>query len=184
MKNEKTTNYGKKIIHDMSQISMMLDNYDDIFSDFDSREYSQKLLSDDFLIEAKKVSVETISGSFELRLLIPSEERDEELENVIKKRLRENFKHQYKKLIKEHQELTVKGTLFIITGVIIMLITAALNYFENNFIITFLFIIGQPAGWFFFWEGLGLLMFKPKLLKNELIFYRKMARCEIKFIEY
>ena len=31
-------------------ISLVLDSYDDLFSDFDPRDYSQKALSDDFLV--------------------------------------------------------------------------------------------------------------------------------------
>ena len=45
-----------------SEISLSLDNYDDIFSDFDPRPFSQRALSDDFLIEAKKASRDKVSG--------------------------------------------------------------------------------------------------------------------------
>lgn len=45
-------------ILEMSEISIWLDNYDDIFSDFDPRPYSQRSLSDDFLAEAKKIEHE------------------------------------------------------------------------------------------------------------------------------
>ena len=34
-----------------SEISLLLDSYDDIFSDFDPRPYNQRALSQDFLAE-------------------------------------------------------------------------------------------------------------------------------------
>ena len=34
-------------------ISLILDSYDDIFSDFDQRDFSERSLSDDFLIECR-----------------------------------------------------------------------------------------------------------------------------------
>ena len=53
----------KKKIHGGKQphkivVSLWLDNYDNIFSDFDPRSYAHRELSDDFLIEAKKVTHE------------------------------------------------------------------------------------------------------------------------------
>lgn len=36
-------------------ISIWLDTYDDIFSDFDYRQFSEKALSDDFLTELQKM---------------------------------------------------------------------------------------------------------------------------------
>jgi len=34
-------------------------------------------------------------------------------------------------------------------------------------------ILTEPAGWFFFWEGLNLTLFEPKRIKPDLEFYRK-----------
>ena len=44
-----------KELLEKTQISLWLDDYADIFSDFDPRPFSQRALSDDFLNEAKKV---------------------------------------------------------------------------------------------------------------------------------
>ena len=70
-----------------SEVSLWIDHYDDIFSDFDPRPYSQRGLSDDFLIEAKKFIKEKASGSFELIFLVPELMRKPESEGIIKKRL-------------------------------------------------------------------------------------------------
>ena len=39
-------------------IPLVLDSYDDIFSDFDPRPYSERAMSGDFLLECKKASAE------------------------------------------------------------------------------------------------------------------------------
>src|SRR3989344_7271696 len=75
----------KQMLLDRSKISLIIDNYDDIFSDFDSRPYSHRNLSDDFMYEAKRVSKEMKEGVAELRFMIPGIERDSNHEGVIKK---------------------------------------------------------------------------------------------------
>src|SRR3989338_1417499 len=75
----------------MSEISLWLDNYDDIFSDFDPRPYSLRSLSDDFLFEAKKASRDKDANRLELRFLISQEHRDSKVEATVKKRLRDHF---------------------------------------------------------------------------------------------
>jgi hypothetical protein len=48
-----------------NEIKLMLDTYDDIFSDFDPRPFSQRTLSEDFLEEARKASREKEMGNIE-----------------------------------------------------------------------------------------------------------------------
>ncbi|PIU76093.1 hypothetical protein COS75_00785, partial [Candidatus Pacearchaeota archaeon CG06_land_8_20_14_3_00_35_12] len=92
-KEEKTAKFDEKQkLLQMSEISLWLDHYDDIFSDFDPRPFSQRALSDDFLLEAKRASKEKISGAIEMQFLIPHDKRNKELENTIKKRLHDHFK--------------------------------------------------------------------------------------------
>src|ERR1035437_3645551 len=76
---------------DPYQVSIWLDGYDDIFSDFDPRPYSERSLSDDFIAEAKKVSREKLLKINELNLLIPDSKRNAEQESVIIKNLHANF---------------------------------------------------------------------------------------------
>ena len=78
-------------------ISLILDSYDDIFSDFDPRSYSEKALSDDFLEECKKAAKDKEERP-ELRLLVQKNKRDYKDEIRIKKRLREHFQRHYKEL--------------------------------------------------------------------------------------
>lgn len=53
-------------------ISLILDSYDDIFSDFDPRPFSEKALSDDFLVECKRAARDKDRSVVELKLLVPT----------------------------------------------------------------------------------------------------------------
>src|SRR5262249_60242404 len=73
-------------------VSLWLDNYDDIFSDFDPRPYSQRALSEDFLAEARRAVRDRHDEVPELRLLVPTPARHVEDETIIRKRLHEHFR--------------------------------------------------------------------------------------------
>ncbi len=49
---------AQKELLNKARLSIWLDIYDDIFSDFDSRPFHERALSDDFIHEAKKMAKE------------------------------------------------------------------------------------------------------------------------------
>lgn len=175
----------KKML-DLAEISLILDSYEDIFSDFDPRSYEQRALSQDFLWEAKRASIDKTTGNIELKLMIPKKKRKTAIENVIKKRFKEHTKKHYQMLKKDEREYLKKGIIFILSGIIIMFL-ATLILFKNQTTtlgMTFLVVILEPAGWFLFWEGLNTTIFRSKHENDNLKFYEKMLKCEITFTGY
>jgi len=170
----------------MSEISLWLDTYDDIFSDFDPRPYSQRALSGDFLDEAKKASRDKASGTIELKLLIPGKKRSKKDENLVRRRLREHFSRHYVMLRKEKKDTIIReGFSFIALGIILMFIATLIMFNEEKSLLAnFLIIILEPGGWFLFWQGLDIVIFKSNSMKPDLEFYRKMSSCEISFYSY
>ncbi|MEK6933278.1 MAG: hypothetical protein AABW75_00190 [Nanoarchaeota archaeon] len=166
------------------EISILLDTYDDIFSDFDPRPYSQRALSDDFLIEAKKAARDK-EGTFELRFLAPKEHRNFEHEMLIKKRLRDHFKKHVLLLEKEIKSVKKKGILMAIAGVAMIIIaTFLLSAKSDSFLTHFLIVILEPAGWFTAWTGLDEIYYTTRSKKPDYDFYFKMTNSEIHFISY
>jgi hypothetical protein len=170
----------------LSEISLWLDSYDDIFSDFDPRPYSQRALSDDFLTETKKASRDKASGSIQLSFLVPKDKRNTQHENLIKKRLRDHFKKHYILFQKEIYKQVREGAIYLIAGIILMF-SCSYIFFKNpneslflSFLITFL----EPAGWFLFWQGLMLVIFESRVKKPDMEYYEKMTTSEIVFISY
>ncbi|OGJ65017.1 hypothetical protein A3A67_00735 [Candidatus Peribacteria bacterium RIFCSPLOWO2_01_FULL_51_18] len=174
-----------KVSH-AGKLSMWLDDYNDIFSDFDPRPYAQRTLSEDFLFEAKRESRETVSGNYGLYLLMPHNKRNLYHEAIIKKRLKQHFKKQHDSLLDKKRRIFNQGLFFVELGVVLMLVTTFLlvRYEHANFFLTFLAVIAEPGGWFLFWEGLSLLVFGAKEIKPELEFNKKMAKASIHFGAY
>ena len=169
-----------------SEVSLLMNGYNDIFSSFDPRPYSQRALSVDFLDEARRATRELGEGGFQLRILMPVAQRRVEKELVIKKRLKEHFKKHADKLEHEKRKILMQGFYFIVIGIIFMFIASFIlfHYTQRNLMKEFLVVLLQPGGWFLFWEGLNLMIFESRRIKPDLEFYRKMIRAEITFSHY
>jgi hypothetical protein len=167
-----------------SEIGVSINTYDDIFSDFDPREYSERAVSQDFLEEARRASRDKREG-IGLIFLAPKKIRDQKIESSIKKRLKEHFRRHTLEFRKEKLKIIREGILFFMLGIIFMIIATFLIAGQNsNFWITFLSILLEPGGWFLFWQGLELMIFEAREKTPELEFYRKMSRAEITFRDY
>ncbi len=184
-KNEAASPEDTQKLLAMSEISLLLDNYDDIFSDFDPRPYAQRALSIDFLEEAKRASRDKDFGNIELQLMIPNSLRSIGKEALIKKRLREHFGKHFISLKKEMGRTVRHGAMFTILGLILMLAASIVVFRHSNTLMaSILIVLLEPAGWFFFWEGMNVVIFDSKKQRPEVEFYGKMADCKITFMSY
>lgn len=169
----------------LGEISILLDSYSDIFSDFDPSPYAERSLSDDFIIQAKKFSKDKSGHKISLRLLMPSAARREEDEKLIIKRLHSHFKEAYHQTKTEVKEANRKGIILILTGTALMITASYLSFMKaEKYFIHFLLVLFEPAGWFLLWMGLDHLVYFSKSSKKELDFYSKMSKVEIKFVPY
>lgn len=175
-----------KALLDLSEVSLALDTYDDIFSDFDPRPYNHRAISEDLLKAADRACRDKPFGEVEIRFMVPKKIRDKKKEEVIKKRLIEHFKRHHMLTHKDKNKVIKIGLSFIFVSIFVMYF-AAFFFFEKmntDLLSRFLFVLLEPAGWFLFWEGLDLLIFEAKKKNPEVIFYDKMSKADIEFIEY
>lgn len=170
----------------MPDIPLWLDRYNDIFSEFDSRPYSQRALSADFLFEARKASKDKELGKIDLKLFMPKAKRDLQTEGVIARRLKDHFRKHHHLIKEEKNRLLMRGIMFTAIGIILMFCATLVivKTREKTLFISFLIILLEPAGWFLFWEGLNQVLFEPKHISPKLEFYNKMANCKITFLSY
>jgi hypothetical protein len=169
----------------LSEISLLIHTYDDIFSDFDPRNYSQRSLSDDFLVEIKRASVDKSSGPLELRFMLSKEKRDMDMEAIIKKRLHNHFRRHHDLIMKEKKKIRRQGIVFTALGVLLILFNTYIYPLKDTmFIPRMLFVILEPTGWFISWFGLDKIFYGQEKMKPEEEFYRKMSTAEILFIGY
>lgn len=175
-------NDGKQLMM-LRDISIWLDNYDDIFSDFDPRPYSERLLSDDFLIEVRKVCREKEELINELKLLIPAGKRNSNTEIGITKKLHTHFKKSHHQYEEQYKSLWRKGVLFAFIGMVMMLGASYISALQSDvFLMHLLLVIFEPSGWFLIWSGLDIVFYTSKQSKKELDFYSKLSKSKITFL--
>ncbi len=168
-----------------ASISMLLDGYDDIFSDFDPRPYTERAISDDFLIQAHKAVHETKSGHFELHLLIPKHKHNPHEDPVIKERLHQHFRISEHQLSASARQTRKKGILLTVVGFILMfLATYARISMSEGIISSLILVFLEPGGWFMVWYGLDIIFYISREKNADLEFNRKMVRAEIHFNPY
>jgi hypothetical protein len=165
-----------------NNFSLILKSYDDIFSIFDPRLFNSRALSDDFLAECKRAVRDKESG-IELRLFVPKNKRSYLEEIKIKRRLKEHFHKHFREKQNEIKKIKLVGFFWFVLGVAVMIGESFLILY-SGFISNLLKIILMPAGWFFFWEGLGKVFIYSKEKKPDYNFYKKMANVEITFLHY
>lgn len=176
----------KEKLAKLSEISIALTTYNDIFSSFDPRPYTQKALSDDFLEEARKATMVKTDEELDLKILMPSSKRNIAEEGVIKKRLKDYFKRHEAMAKQEVKKVVKEGLAFMFFGILFMVVATFFLYkWESpNFIVQFLLILFEPGGWFFFWEGLNLIIFEARKKKPEAEFLKRMNLASINFYSY
>lgn len=175
----------KSKIAEIGQVSMILDDYDDIFSDFDPRPYSQRALSDDFLSEAKKVVKEEPTGKIKLKFLIPEKRRDVKSEEIIKKRLKSHFRKQYKASLQKNKNTIIRSVILIVVGFVMMILATYIYHIEpDHFSLYALIVILEPSGWFSVWYGLEQIFYSIGERNEEIEFNKKMSKADIVFYFY
>ncbi|MFN3909920.1 MAG: hypothetical protein ACK4J0_01650 [Candidatus Anstonellaceae archaeon] len=167
------------------QLGLWLDNYDDIFSDFDPRPYSKRQLSDDFLIEIKKRVKESPKGEYELAFYIQKEKREQKTESLIKKRLKDYFDFELKNMEEKVKEKDRKWGFYFITGLFILFLSAFFSSeFQKEKILVLFANLILPVGWFSVWSALDYFLNQKKDEVEKLAFFQKMKNCNYRFEDF
>ena len=166
-----------------TSISLALDDYEDLFSDFDPRPYSERSLSEDFLHELKRAAMSKEEKGLSLVMLLPKERHNAAHEHTILERLKSHFRHHHRLLEEKRKEVTKTGTWMVGLGIVFMfLATYLLVEIKQTIWTAFIVVLLEPAGWFTFWEGLNLIVFRSKDVAPDLSFYRKMSGAKVTFV--
>ena len=167
-----------------ANISLILDSYNDIFSSFDARSFSEKSLSVDFLDECKRAARDKDETDLELILSIPKSKRNLSDEFKIKKRLKDHFKHHSIEKEQEAIKMRREGQLWAVLGALLILgITYGFVVFESVFMQSVLTIFEIP-GWFLVWEGMSKIFIDSRKIEPDYLFYKKMSEAHIIFRGY
>ena len=164
---------------------ILLDSYDDIFSEFDPSPYSERTISDDFIIQAKRVSRNKSGNKMSLRLLLPANKRKEQEENMIVKRLHSYFKSVHQGLKSEVQKANIRGLLLTLIGTIVLIAASSISFMKpEKYYVHLMLVLFEPAGWFLLWAGFDHFVNSSKETKKDIDLYAKMIKTEIMFLAY
>lgn len=75
----------------LKEIAIVINTWDDVFSDFDPRPLNQRIVSGDFVEELKRRYRETTRGSFTIAIYASFELEDVESEKMVAQRLKKHF---------------------------------------------------------------------------------------------
>lgn len=175
----------RKSLLALAEVSVLLDSYDDIFSDFDPSDYKERAVSDDFITQVRKFTRRKSAEIMSLKLLMPSAQRNEQTEKVIIRRLHSHFRNAYQHAISEIRKSNLRAIILCFIGIVMMFAATYISFITpEKPQLHFIVALFEPGGWFFIWTGLDHLLFSSKEAKIDKVFYSKMMKSEVNFIAY
>ena len=167
------------------EICIWIDKYDDVFSDFDSRPFSERALSDDFLREVHKMSSDKTKGGIRLKFHVLDDQRNSDSEAIIISNLTTHFRRIAEVLKGEQQQILNKGYLFLSLGfILISLIFFLTTISAEKAYMHGIILMLEPIGWFTTWTGLDNVFQNSRKGKAALDFNIKMASSKITFSSF
>lgn len=164
-------------------ISIIIDTYDDIFSDFDPRPYHERALSEDFVTEVRRRHVPHKKGGLEVRFLVPDRIKDQRIEGLVKRRLKSYFKEEEKELEKRISDRKKRGYIYVFVGALLLSTITIFDFNKPDTLISYLLeVLLVPAGWFGMWEGMGKILERQENLESEKDLYRQLSDSVYTFI--
>jgi len=170
-------------VKDLKEIAVVIDTWDDIFSDFDPRPLNKRTVSGDFIEELKKRYRETRKGSFIISICAPEALRSPESERMVTQRLKKHFYFRFLQKKKNLIRRRIRGAIFVCIGVSSLSFLTLATYFKflSSIAIDIIGIILMPLGWFGFWEGLSKLIdTSPAFIQEEKLF-EKLSKATYQF---
>ena len=173
----------KQRLADINAISIAIDTYDDIFSDFDPRDLTQRDLSEDFIIELTRRHRQDIKGKYDVVLVAPKAIEDPAAEKKIISRLSRYFHLKYTRYAKSINNIRIRGLVYIATGMALLIALALLTYSNklDRLTLEITGIMFMPLGWFGIWEGFSKIVDIPFKLESDTQVYRKLSKAAYKF---
>jgi len=171
-------------IKDIKEITVAIDDLDDIFTDFDPRPVQLRALSEDFLGEIKKFYKEAASGKLMITFLAPIELKRNLQKNakdqMIFSHLKQIFKRKHLTNKKRMGAITRRGIFYIAFGMTLLLTLTMLAYYKiiSTFALEIIGVVLMPLGWFGIWEGFSKLVDVPFKLKEETEMFDKLSKAQ------
>lgn len=160
------------------RVQIAIDTFDDIFSDFDIRDYKERYISSDFLNELRMRTYKMLNRkNVIICLLIPGQERNGVSEKIIEKRLKDFFKNRYIRNQRRKKEIMVKTIYFECIGILFLFVALFLSKYTFEYFKEFMLI----PSWFFVWNGLEKYFDHKKIIDKKITYYSFVSKSSILF---
>jgi hypothetical protein len=164
-------------------ISLIIDTYDDIFSDFDPRAFHERTLSEDFLVEVRRRYIPGKKGGLEVRFIVPDAARDVKVETMIKRRLKSYFKEEENFASRKIKSKRRRGYVYIVFGSCLLFVTAYLGFsYPTNFGAKITELLFAPAAWFGMWTGIEKVIEHDETLEAQDELDKKLSEGNFIFV--
>jgi len=160
-------------------IAISLDDYEDLFSDFDKSRYGDRALSRDFLDELHlRLSKARDVQELTIALVVPKRRRKEDAEPQIIERLYAFFAERVASCGRDDRNILLRGLAFIGIGLALSILA---NFIAGSFLKMPLFndFFLIPS-WFFVWSGFDYLIKREELRKKKR-YYEKLRSSRMVF---
>jgi hypothetical protein len=173
----------KQRLADINSISIAIDTYDDIFSDFDPRDVVDRDLSEDFIKELARRHRQGVKGKYDVVIVAPKAIENQAIEKKITARLNKYFHQKYLRYKKSIDELRKRGAIYIAVGMLLLAALTLVAYFGRmeRLTIELMGIIFMPLGWFGIWEGFSKIVDIPFRLGSDTMVYKGLSKAVYKF---
>lgn len=168
---------------DLREIAVVIDSWDDIFSDFDPRPLGSRMVSGDFITELRRRYKETRTGDFMITIYATPELRNPELEKTVSKRLKQHFHQKFLQEKKTSIAMRWRGVVFLLVGICSLSYLTLATYYKwlPELTVRMVEIILSPLGWFGLWEGFSKLVDPSPAQLEDKRLYQKLARAKYEF---
>ena len=170
-------------LKDLSEIGIVIDTWDDIFSDFDPSPLYDRTLSVDFIEEVKKRYRERITGNIYLTINVPESLSSPTAEKVVLSRIHEYFDFRLKDVKDDRNGEIKRGLLFCLGGFAVLSLFAvlkSLNIFGPLTAQIFELPL-EVLGWFLMFEGYTFFAIPAKEFYKERDLFKKLRDAEYHF---
>jgi hypothetical protein len=161
------------------EIVIALDNYDDLFSDFDIRGYEERALSKDFLDELYvRLRRHWEKSDLDIVFLLPKALRSPRDEKLIIGRLRDFFVERKDHHANDDKKAKLKSLVYVAIGLGLS-VAASLFARYVNFLPLFNDFLLIPS-WFFVWSGFDCFLKREEFGRKKK-YYLALSACGLAF---
>ncbi|WP_088889326.1 hypothetical protein [Leptolyngbya ohadii] len=164
-------------------IEVGLDQYEDIFNEWDPAPFKRREIDSDLRLYLEESSDEIpFQYSIELCFIIPVSAYDSRIEAEARKGLINSFAFKLHLLRRQIRQTNVQMLRFVVLGFIFLAAAAIFNQKDEETIILSTLTEGVfIAGWVFLWEAVSLFFFTNRELYHRYQTYRRIQAAPVVF---